>query len=80
MASKKKLKAMAQELKRVHIPQGTIWDLNSLADNFVYSLLINTSYKEQIEGFSVIELSQWLQKNNISSDYELLQLTIEEDN
>lgn len=77
MASKRKLKAMAQDLRKRHIPQGAIWDLQFLDDNFVYSLLINTSYKEQIEGFSPIELSLWLQKNNISSDFDLLQLIVE---
>lgn len=77
MASKKKLKAMAQELKRIHIPQGTIWELDSLADNYIYSLLKN--YKP-IEGMSVVELSQWLQKNNLVNDYDVLQLIVEQNN
>ena len=78
MASKKKLKAMAQELKRVHIPQGTIWELDSLADNYIYSLLINSSYGEQIRGMSVVELSLWLQKNNLVNDYDVLNLIVEQ--
>lgn len=77
MASKRKLKAMAQELKRVHIPQGTIWELDSLADNYIYSLLKN--YKP-IEGMSVVELSLWLQKNNLVNDYDVLQLIVEQNN
>lgn len=78
MASKKKLKAMAQELKRVHIPQGTIWELDSLADNYIYSLLINSSYGEQIRGMSVVELSQWLQQRNLINDYDVLQLILDD--
>lgn len=80
MASKKKLKAMAQELKRVHIPQGTIWELDSLADNYIYSLLINSSYGEQIRGMSVVELSLWLQKNNLVNDYDVLELILDDNN
>lgn len=76
MASKRKLKELTKELKRRHIPQGTIWDLNSLGDNFIYSLLINSSYGEEIEGMSVVELSQWLQKRNLVNDYEALELIL----
>lgn len=80
MASKRKLKELTKELRKRHIPQGAIWDLNSLGDNFAYSILVNTKYKDEIEGYSIVELSNWLKKNNITSDLELLQLTIEEDN
>ena len=76
MASKKKLKELARELRKRHIPQGTIWDLESLADNFIYSLLINSAYGEQIEGMSVIELSQYLQKRNLVNDYDVLELIL----
>ena len=76
MASKKKLKAMAQELKRVHIPQGTIWDLESLSDNFIYSLLIHSDIGQEVEGMSVVELSQWLQKQNLINDYDVLYLIL----
>lgn len=76
MASKKKLKALTEELRKRHIPQGTIWDLESLADNFIYSLLINSAYGEQIEGMSVIELSQYLQKRNLVNDYDVLELIL----
>ena len=71
---------MAQELKRVHIPQGTIWELDSLADNYIYSLLINSSYGEQIRGMSVVELSLWLQKNNLVNDYDVLELILDDNN
>lgn len=79
MASKKKLKALTEELRKRHIPQGTIWDLESLADNFIYSLLINSAYGEEIEGMSVIELSQWLQKRNLVNDYDVLELILNND-
>ena len=46
----------------------------SLQDNFVYSLLINTKYSQEIEGFSVIELSKWLQDKGITNDYQLYSL------
>lgn len=77
MASKKKLKELAKELRKRHIPQGTIWDLDSLADNFIYSLLINSHIGEEIEGMSVIELSQYLQKKNLVNDYDVLELILD---
>lgn len=80
MASKRKLKELTKELRKRHIPQGAIWDLNSLGDNFAYSILVNTKYKDEIEGYSIVELSNWLKEKQIQNDYDLLQLTIEEDN
>ena len=79
MASKKKLKELARELRKRHIPQGTIWDLDSLADNFIYSLLINSDIGQEIEGMSVIELSQWLQQRNLINDYDVLELILNND-
>lgn len=76
MASKRKLKELAKELRKRHIPQGTIWDLDSLADNFIYSLLINSDIGQEIEGMSVIELSQYLQKKNLVNDYDVLELIL----
>ena len=76
MASKRKLKELAKELRKRHIPQGTIWDLDSLADNFIYSLLINSHIGQEIEGMSVIELSQYLQKKNLVNDYDVLELIL----
>ena len=77
MASKRKLKELAKELRKRHIPQGTIWELDSLADNFIYSLLINSHIGEEIEGMSVIELSQYLQKKNLVNDYDVLELILD---
>lgn len=76
MASKRKLKELTKELRKRHIPQSAIWNLNSLSDNFIYSLLINSPYGEQIRGMSVVELSLWLQKNNLVNDYNVLELIL----
>ena len=46
----------------------------SLQDNFVYSLLVNSQFADEIAGFSVVELSQWLQNKGITNDYELYSL------
>ena len=43
----------------------------SLQDNFVYSLLINTRFGQEIQGFSVVELSSWLKDKGITNDYQL---------
>lgn len=76
MASKKKLKAMAQELKRIHIPQGTIWELDSLADNFAYSLLINSPYGKEIEGYSLIEMGNWIKAKQVYNDFDLIRMAV----
>ena len=77
MASKKKLKELAKELRKRHIPQGTIWELDSLSDNFIFSLLKNYA---PIEGFSIIELSQYLQKMNLVNDFDVLELIVKQNN
>ena len=46
----------------------------SLQDNFVYSLLINTRFGQEIQGFSVVELSSWLKDKGITNDYQLYSL------
>lgn len=61
-------------------PVDDISELLSLKDNFAYSILVNTKYKDEIEGYSIVELSNWLKEKQIQNDYDLLQLTIEEDN
>lgn len=57
-------------------PADDISDLISLRDNFIYSLLINTKYKEEIEGYSVVELSNWIKAKGLQSDYDLLELVV----
>lgn len=77
MANLKKLKQRAIEQRP---SPNDISDLLSLRDNFAYSVLLNTKYKDEIEGYSIVELSNWLKEKQIQSDYDLLQLTIEEGN
>ncbi len=77
MANLRKLKRMAIEQRPA---PNDISNILSLKDNFAYSVLLNTKYKDEIEGYSIVELSNWLKEKQIQNDYELLQLTIEEDN
>ena len=60
-------------------PVEDISDLLSLRDNFAYSVLLNTKYKDEIEGYSIVELSNWLKEKQIQNDYDLIQLTIDTD-
>lgn len=76
MANLKKLKQRAIEQRPT---PNDISDLLSLRDNFVYSVLLNTKYKDEIEGYSIVELSNWLKEKQIQNDYDLIQLTIDTD-
>lgn len=76
MANLKKLKQRAIEQRP---SPNDISDLLSLRDNFVYSVLLNTKYKDEIEGYSIVELSNWLKEKQIQNDYDLIQLTIDTD-
>lgn len=76
MANLKKLKQRAIEQRPA---PNDISDLLSLRDNFVYSVLLNTKYKDEIEGYSVVELSSWLKEHQIYNDFDLIQLTIDTD-
>lgn len=60
-------------------PVEDISDLLSLRDNFAYSVLLNTKYKDEIEGYSIVELSNWLKEHQIYNDFDLIQLTIDTD-
>ena len=60
-------------------PADDISDLLSLRDNFAYSVLLNTKYKDEIEGYSPVELSSWLKEHQIYNDFDLIQLTIDTD-
>lgn len=60
-------------------PVDDISDLLSLRDNFAYSVLLNTKYKDEIEGYSIVELSNWLKEHQIYNDFDLIQLTIDTD-
>ena len=69
-----KIKRLTNELKRQYKPVGDISDIQSLEDGFVMALLQNSKYGQQVAGFSIIELSKWLQEHNIKTDFELYSL------
>lgn len=75
MANLKKLKQRAIEQRPT---PNDITSYESLKTNFAYSLLINTSYKEQIEGFSPVEMGNWIKAKGLQSDYDLLELVVED--
>ena len=77
MANLRKLKKMAIEQKPA---PNDISSLESLKTNFAYSLLVNTRYKQEIEGYSVVELSKWIKSKGLQSDYDLLELIVEDNN
>lgn len=69
-----KIKRLTNELQRQYRPTQDISSLDSLQDNFVYSLLVNSQFADEIAGFSVVELSKWLQDKGITNDYQLYSL------
>ena len=77
MANLRKLKKMAIERKPA---PNDISSYDSLKTNFAYSLLVNTKYKDEIEGYSIVELSNWIKEKQLYSDYDLLELIVDKDN
>lgn len=77
MANLKKLKQMAIERKPA---PNDIASYESLKTNFAYSLLVNTKYKDEIEGYSIVELSNWIKAKGLLSDFDLLRLLVEDNN
>lgn len=72
MANLKQLKKKAQQTRPAI---RNIKDVKSLQDNFIYSLLINTKYGEQIQNYSPVELSKWLKEQpTIQSDYDIFKM------
>ena len=72
MANLKQLKKKAQQ---VNPGIKNIKDPKSLEDNFIYSLLINTKYGEQIQNYSPVEMSKWLkQQTHLQSDYDIFNM------
>ena len=68
-----KISKVTKQLKKQYKPVLDISDVHSLKDNFIYSILINSKHGEEIQGFSPIELSKWLQDKGLKTDYEVLQ-------
>lgn len=69
-----KISKVTKQLKKQYKPVGDISDIQSLEDGFVMATLQNSKYGQQVAGFSVIELSKWLQEHNIKTDFELYSL------
>ena len=75
MANLKKLKQQAlQQTPAIK----DITSVHSLKDNFVYSLLINSKFGHEIEGFSVVELSNFLKEKGVQNDYELFNMIFDQ--
>ena len=68
-----KISKITKQLQKQYKPVGDISDVSSLEDNFIYSILINSKHGEEIQGFSPIELSKWLQDKGLKTDYQVLQ-------
>ena len=77
MANLKKLKQRAIEQRPT---PNDISSYESLKTNFAYSLLVNTKYRSEIEGYSIVELSNWIKEKQLYSDYDLLELIVDKDN
>ena len=66
-----KIKRLTKELQRQYRPTPNIADVQSLEDNFIASILSHSQYAQEVQGFSIIELSQWLQDKQLKSDFDL---------
>ena len=66
-----KIKRLTNELQRQYRPTPNIADVQSLEDNFIASILAHSQYAQEVQGFSIIELSQWLQDKQLKSDFDL---------
>lgn len=73
MANLKKLKQRALEQKPT---PNDITSYESLKTNFAYSLLINSPYGAEIEGYSIVELSNWIKAKQIYNDVDLIRMAV----
>ena len=69
-----KISKITKQLQKQYKPLFYISDVKSLEDGFVLALLKNSKYAEEVAGFSIIELSKWLQTHNIKTDFDLYSL------
>ena len=69
-----KISKITKQLQKQYKPVLDISDVKSLEDGFVLALLKNSKYGQEVAGFSIIELSKWLQEHNIKTDYDLYSL------
>ena len=79
MANLKKLKQRAIEQRPT---PNDITSYESLKTNFAYSLLINSKYGQEIEGYSIVELSNWIKEKQVYNDFDLIRMAVgvDEDN
>ena len=73
MANLRKLKKMAIEQKPA---PNDITSYESLKTNFAYSLLIQSKYGAEIEGYSVVELSNWIKAKQVYNDFDLIRMAV----
>lgn len=73
MANLKKLKQRAIEQRP---SPNDIASYESLKDNFVYSLLINSKYGQEIEGYSIVEMGNWLKEKQVYNDFDLIRMAV----
>lgn len=73
MANLKKLKQRAIEQRPA---PNDISDLLSLRDNFAYSVLLNTKYGQEIEGYSIVEMGNWLKEKQVYNDFDLIRMAV----
>ena len=69
-----KISKITKQLQKQYKPVLDISDVKSLEDGFVLALLKNSKFGEEVAGFSIIELSKWLQEHNIKTDFDLYSL------
>lgn len=73
MANLRKLKRMAIEQKPA---PNDITSYESLKTNFAYSLLIQSKYGAEIEGYSIVELSNWIKAKQVYNDVDLIRMAV----
>ena len=69
-----KISKITKQLQKQYKPVLDISDVKSLEDGFVLAILKNSKFGEEVAGFSIIELSKWLQEHNIKTDFDLYSL------
>ena len=69
-----KISKITKQLQKQYKPVLDISDVKSLEDGFVLALLKNSKFGQEVAGFSIIELSKWLQEHNIKTDFDLYSL------
>ena len=69
-----KISKITKQLQKQYKPVLDISDVKSLEDGFVLALLKNSKYKDEVAGFSSVEISGWLKEKGIKTDFDLYSL------